>query len=110
VGITQPLQRGVTSLTDGLQFLEVARDFYPFHSVQTGSGAHPTFYSLSTGDFSAVVKRPGRVADHSPLSSTDFKKSGATCPLPHTSSRRSALLIKHREIFTLLLPLPKRMV
>jgi hypothetical protein len=34
------------------------------HRVQTGSGAYPAFYQLGTG-----IKRPGREADHSPLSS-----------------------------------------
>jgi hypothetical protein len=47
------------------------------------------------------VKRPGREADHSPPSS-DVKNGGALPPLLHTSSRRSASLIKPGDNFTFL--------
>jgi hypothetical protein len=40
---------------------------------------------MGTGDLS-----PGREADHSPPSSAEFKNGGATPPLPHTPSLRSA--------------------
>ena len=36
-----------------------------FEPVQTGPGAHPTFYTMGTGSF-ARVKRPGRGLDHPP--------------------------------------------
>jgi hypothetical protein len=42
------------------------------------------------GFYSREVKRPGREADHSPPSSAEVKNSGATHPLPHTSSWRDA--------------------
>jgi hypothetical protein len=43
------------------------------------------WWSLSLG-----IKRQGREADHSPPSSAEVKKGGATLPLPHMSSWHSA--------------------
>jgi len=40
-----------------------------FWSVQTGSGAHPAFYSVGIVFFSPLVKQPEHKADHSPSSS-----------------------------------------
>jgi hypothetical protein len=51
--------------------------------------------------FSPGVKRPGREADHSPPNSAEVKKMWTCNPLPHTPSRCSALLVKHRNNFTL---------
>jgi hypothetical protein len=39
-----------------------------FEPVQNGPGAHPTSYTLGTGNFLGV-KRPGHGVDHPPLSS-----------------------------------------
>jgi hypothetical protein len=44
------------------------------HRVQTGSGAHPTSYSMSNRVSSFGVKRPGREADHSPPSGASVKE------------------------------------
>jgi len=41
--------------------------------VQTGSGAHPTSYAMSTGSFPGI-DRPGRGVDHPPSSSTEVKE------------------------------------
>jgi hypothetical protein len=42
--------------------------------VQTGSGVHPAFYPMGTGGpFPGGKARPGRDADHSPLSSAEVK-------------------------------------
>jgi hypothetical protein len=42
--------------------------------VQTGSGAHPAFYSMGTGgSFPGGKAQPGRDADHSPPSSAEVK-------------------------------------
>ena len=41
--------------------------------VQTGLGAKPSLYTVSTGSFPGV-KRPGRGADHPPLSSAKVKE------------------------------------
>jgi hypothetical protein len=42
--------------------------------IQTGSGAHPASYSMGTGgSFPGGKARPGRDADHSPLSSAKVK-------------------------------------
>jgi len=45
------------------------------HRVQTGSRAHTTSYSMVPGALSLGVKRPGREADHSPLSTAEIKNS-----------------------------------
>ena len=42
-------------------------------SVLTGPGAHPASYTMGTGSFLGV-KRPGRIVDHSPSSSTKVKE------------------------------------
>jgi hypothetical protein len=39
------------------------------------------------------VKRPGHEDDHSPPFAAEVKNGGAIYPLPHTSSRRGALII-----------------
>jgi hypothetical protein len=44
-------------------------------------------YPMGTGALSPVVKRSGREDDHSLPSSAKVKMSGATPPLPHSSSR-----------------------
>jgi hypothetical protein len=44
------------------------------HVVQTGSGVHPTFYTMGTGSSFPGVKRLGREADHSPPTSVEVKK------------------------------------
>ena len=41
--------------------------------VQTGLGAHPASCTMRTGSFQ-VVKRPGRVVEHPPPSSTDIRE------------------------------------
>jgi hypothetical protein len=56
--------------------------FSTFHSVLTGSGAHPSSYPMGTGKCKFPRdKRSGRQANHSPLSSAE---------VPHTSSWRGA--------------------
>jgi hypothetical protein len=51
-----------------------AEDFPSSPCVQTGSGAHPASYPMGTGcHFPGGKARPGRDADHSPLSSAKFK-------------------------------------
>jgi hypothetical protein len=46
-----------------------SEDFSSSPYVQTGSGAHPASYPMGTGG----KARPGRDADHSPLSSAEVK-------------------------------------
>jgi hypothetical protein len=49
-----------------------AKDFSSSVCVQTGSGAHPTSCTMGTeGPFPGGKARPGRDADHSPLSSDE---------------------------------------
>jgi hypothetical protein len=42
--------------------------------VQTGSGVHPTSYTMGTGGSFPGLKRPGREDDHSPPTSAEVKK------------------------------------
>jgi hypothetical protein len=49
-----------------------AEDFASSLCVQTGSGAHPASCTMGTGGpFPRGKARPGRHADHSPLSSAE---------------------------------------
>jgi hypothetical protein len=49
-----------------------ANDFPSILCVQTGSGAHPASCTMGTGGpFPGDKARPGRNADHSPLSSAE---------------------------------------
>jgi hypothetical protein len=49
-----------------------AKDFSSSLSVQTGSGVHPASCTMGTGGpFLGGKVRPGREADHSPLSSAE---------------------------------------
>jgi hypothetical protein len=50
-----------------------AEDFSSSLCVQTGSGAHPASCTMGTGGpFPGGKARPGRDADHSPLSSAEI--------------------------------------
>jgi hypothetical protein len=49
-----------------------AKDFASSICVQTGSGAHPASCTMCTGGpFTGGKARPGRDADHSPVSSAE---------------------------------------
>jgi hypothetical protein len=48
-----------------------AGNFSLHHRVQTGSGAHPASYRMDTSGSYPGVKRQGRKADHSSLSSAE---------------------------------------
>jgi hypothetical protein len=51
-----------------------AKDFSSNLRVQTGSGAHPVFYTMGTGGpIPGGKARPGRDADHSPPSSAEVE-------------------------------------
>jgi hypothetical protein len=50
-------------------------NFSLHHRVQTGSGAHPASYPMGTRGSFPEEKRPGREADHSPLSSAEVKNA-----------------------------------
>jgi hypothetical protein len=69
-----------------------ARDFSVLHSIQTGSGAHPSSYSLDTGECFHGIKWPGHKADHSSPSGAEVKNGGAVPPLTHIFPWHSALL------------------
>jgi hypothetical protein len=60
------------------------------HVVQTGSGVHPTSYTMGTGGgLSSGVKRPEREADHHLKLVTRSRKCGSIHPLLHTPSWRT---------------------
>jgi hypothetical protein len=87
----------------GIRFPTGTRDFSLFHSVQTGSEAHPAFYPMGTGaGLSLGVNQQGHEADRSLPSSASIKNGGALPPHPHTSSwlgtnPRTLLKVLHRE-------------
>jgi hypothetical protein len=56
-------------------FFVPSLQFSLLYLVQTGSEAHPTFYSLGTGDSFPEGKRQGLEADHSPPTSAEVKKT-----------------------------------
>jgi hypothetical protein len=51
------------------------QEYSLLHVVQTGSGAHPLFYLMGTGDFSSAIKREGHDPYHSPPNSAEVKKT-----------------------------------
>jgi hypothetical protein len=53
------------------------KKFSLLHSVQPDSGIQPASYGTGTGGDSPWIKRPGREADHSPLSNAEVKNGGA---------------------------------
>jgi hypothetical protein len=64
-----------TDWTAGVQSLTEVEDFSSSLCVQTGSGAHPSSYTMGTrGSFPGGKARPGCDADHSPPSSAKVKK------------------------------------
>jgi hypothetical protein len=48
--------------------------YISYFYVQTGSGVHPSSYTMGTGSSFPGVKRPEREADHSPPTSAEVKK------------------------------------
>jgi hypothetical protein len=59
--------------------------FCLYHSVHTGSGAHPASYTMGYGSVSPWLKRPVREADNSPPYNAEVKNGGVIPPLAHTS-------------------------
>jgi hypothetical protein len=73
-----------------------ARDSSFLHNVHAGCKAHPASCTMGTrGSFLGV-----EAGDHSSPSVAEAKNGGAISPVPHTSSRRGAQLIKTRDNFT----------
>jgi hypothetical protein len=61
-------------LGDQGSILSRGKGFFSNPCVQTGSGAHPASCTMSIGGpFSLRKARPGRDADHSPLSTVEVK-------------------------------------
>jgi hypothetical protein len=74
--------------TPGVRFPAVASDCSLFHSVQTGSGAHPASYTIGTGALPVGAKRQGRESGRSPPPGAEVKNCGAIPPFPRTPSWR----------------------
>jgi hypothetical protein len=83
----------------GVRVPEGAGNFSLHHSVQNGSVAHPTSYSMGTRALSLGVKRPEREADHSPPSSTEVKEC-VELYLHSLYAFMAWCLVKHRNNFT----------
>jgi hypothetical protein len=81
--------------TTGIRFPAVENISF-LHSVQTGLGVNTASYTMGARHSFPGVKQPRREADHSRLSSAEFKNGGAISPLPHTSSWRGGCIIKPR--------------
>jgi hypothetical protein len=63
---------GLDDRTIGVRSPAGAKDFSSSLCVQTGSGAHPASSTMDTGGpVPGGNARPGRDADHSPLSSAE---------------------------------------
>jgi hypothetical protein len=63
---------GLDDRAIGVRSLAGAKYFSYILCVQTGSGAHPASSPMDTGGpFPGGKARPGRDADHSPLSSAE---------------------------------------
>jgi hypothetical protein len=91
-GVAQLVQRGAMEWTTGVRFPMGTRDISPPHSIQSSSGVHPPSYLMGTRGLSQVIKRLGRKADHSLISSANVKNDGNITPLPHMSSCRGVKL------------------
>jgi hypothetical protein len=64
------LLHGLDDRGSRVRFPAEAGNFSLHHSVQNGSGTHPTFYPMGTED-----SFPGGKADHSPPSSAEVKNA-----------------------------------
>jgi hypothetical protein len=65
---------GLDDRAIGIRSPAEAKDFSSILCVQTGSEAHPASCTMGTGVLSPGVKaRPGRDADHSPLSNAEVE-------------------------------------
>jgi hypothetical protein len=80
--VPQPVQCLTTDWTAGVRSPTGAEDFSSSLCVQTVSEAHPASCTMCRGG----KERPGREADHSPLSSAQVKKVGAMPPLTQNAS------------------------
>ena len=64
------------------RILEEARDFLFSKTMHTGSGAHPTSYSMGIGILYPNIKQLGCEVDKSPLPRPKLKVNGAISLLP----------------------------
>jgi hypothetical protein len=73
--VAQSVQCLTTDWTAGVQSPTEAEDFSSSLCFQTGSGAHPAYYTIGTGgSFPRGKTWPGCDADHSPPSNAKVKK------------------------------------
>jgi len=63
-----------TGWTNVAQFPAGEENFFSFHRIQTGSGAHQASYLMGTGSLSLGVKLQWREVDHTPPTSDEVKE------------------------------------
>jgi hypothetical protein len=80
-GITQAVGKWDRDWTTDVRSAAKSIDFCVLHSVQTGYGAHPTYYTKGIGGSFLGVKRPGRETLDSLPSSAEVRYGGAMLPL-----------------------------
>jgi hypothetical protein len=68
----------LNDLMIGVRFSAGAVNFSRRYRVHTGSGAHPASYAMGLRGLSLGIKRPGREADHRPLSTAEVKNPFTT--------------------------------
>jgi hypothetical protein len=75
-GTAQSVKRLATGWTTERSNFEsrYGQEFLLLRVVQTGSGVHPTSYTMGTGGSFPGVKRPGHEAHHSPATTAKVKK------------------------------------
>jgi hypothetical protein len=74
VRISQRHSAGLRAGWSGVRVPTGAGNFSLHHRVQTGSGAHQASYPVGNRGSFPGVKRPGREADHSSLSSVEVNE------------------------------------
>jgi hypothetical protein len=71
------------------------------HVVDTGPKVLPDCYTMGTGGNSLGIKRPDRGTDHQTQTSAEVKKTWTCAVTLQKCSWRSALLVKHRDSFSI---------
>jgi hypothetical protein len=92
-GMARSVWSRATGWTTRVRFPAGASYFYPIHSVQARSRAHPPSYTMGTGGSFSWIKLPRRYADHSHLMSRAEWWSYTSTPL-----LMAWCLIKHRNL------------
>jgi hypothetical protein len=101
-GIAREFERRARSSRNRVGFPVRARHISLPQRIQTGPEANQPRIRWEPGAPTPGIKRQGREVDHSSNLVPRLRLCGATPPVPHMSSCRGALLIKHRENFNVI--------